>query len=104
MDVKAWFIDRHTQIAVMIAALCVLVALALDPIWLLTLLALMISVPLIFCGQRLFPTDTSENWLAFSSSDLTRKIVGGALMLIGWSIFLRGVLARTIAALLLWAG
>ena len=104
MRFTEWFLDNQVVVATIMGGLSMLVVFALDTFWPGILGSFLISMLLIFAGARFFPTDTSVNWLEFSYPELVRKAVGGALMLIGWTLVLRLVVARAIGFLLLWMG
>jgi hypothetical protein len=93
-----WFLDQQLKIALFIGSLCVSLVFVFDSRGVQTFVSFLISLVFIFIGSKLYANDTSENWIKFSISDSIRKMFGGALMLIGWIIFLRAVLALAIAS------
>ena len=102
---KDWLLERQIWIAVAVAAASVLLMIVLGhPRWLGAAAAALIALVPIFIGGRLFAGDTSENWLRFSYIETGRSIIGGVLMLLGWAVLLRGVLASAIGAGLLKMG
>ncbi|MEO5858039.1 MAG: hypothetical protein ABIR33_03730 [Pyrinomonadaceae bacterium] len=98
-----WFLSRQFYIALIVGIVCVSIVTAIDYRGIQSLVVLLISLGFIYLGDRLFDSDTTENWLTLSFSQILKNAFGSALILIGWGLFLRGLLAVTIAALLLWA-
>jgi len=67
------------------------------------LFTFLFSLIFAFCGQKLMTVETTENWLKLSYSDIISNVSGGVFLLLGWTVFLRGVFALSIAALFLQA-
>ena len=95
-----WFLDRQLKIAVLLGGVCVLIIFLLDFRVAQALLSSFFSLLLIFAGQKLYSVETSENWLRFSYLDTLKAVVGGSLMLLGWLMLLRRVLALAISVLI----
>ena len=66
-----------------------------------TLIVYVVSSGLVIGGQKLFQGNTTENWLQASYSSLVKNVVGGVLLILGWVLFLRGVISIAVAALVL---
>jgi len=99
-----WFIYWQTRILGFFGSVCVLILFLFDFRGFQSLLLFLVSIALILSGNQLFTGDTSENWLKISYAEMTKNTLGGVLMLFGWMIFLRGVFAVTMAALILKMG
>ena len=84
-------------------AICLILIFLLDFRGIQSLILFLFSAAIIFLGQKIFTGDTSENWLNFSYAEIAKNTLGGALILIGWIIFMRGVFAVAISALILKA-
>jgi hypothetical protein len=99
---REWFLDNQVRLMGVIAALCVLATLIARGGWPLILVFSLASICLAALGGYLFSNETE--WVEWSWSQLFLNILGGALMLMGWVILLRGVVALTVATVLLAAG
>jgi hypothetical protein len=99
---REWFLDYQVRIMAAISALCVIAMLAARGGWWLILIFSLASIGLAALGGHLFSNETE--WVEWSWSQLFLNILGGALMLMGWVILLRGVVALTVATVLLAAG
>jgi hypothetical protein len=64
------------------------------------LFTFLFSLIFAFCGQKLLTAETSENWLKFSYFDIIKNVLSGVFLLLSRMVFLRGVFALSIAALL----
>ena len=104
MKIIDWFINRQAAISGILGAICSVIVLLIDYRGVSVLLLSIFCFGVIFAASRLYQTDTSENWLDSSWSGLLRNVIGGVLMLFGWTVLLRGVLSITIAAILLKLG
>ena len=96
-----WFLERQLKIVLILGVICVAIIFAVDFRGLQALIILLVSSILILGGNKIYEVETSENWLKFSYFGIIKNIFGASLMVFGWSIFLRGVLALAIASLLL---
>lgn len=96
-----WFFERQTKFALFIGIICISIISLFDFRGVQAIIFLFIALLLIFLGQKLYSTDTSENWIRFSYSDSIKKICGGVLIFVGWLIFLRQVLALAISSFFL---
>ena len=99
-----WFFDRQLKITFILGIICLAIIFTFDFRGLQALSIFLVSLVLIFSGFKLYAVDSSENWLNFSYSEIIKNGIGGALMIIGWLIFLRGVLALAIGSLILRFG
>jgi hypothetical protein len=97
-----WFVDWHLRIMLVLGAICLPIVFLLDYRGFQCLFGFFISFFLVFFGQKLYESDTSENWLEFSIFKSAQNVIGGILILFGWMIFLRGVFAIAIASLVLY--
>ena len=95
------FLDWQLKIFLILGFISVSIVFLLDFRGFPALFLFLFALALIFTGQKLYSIETSENWLKFSYSETLKNIIGGVLMLIGWGVFLRGVLSLAIAALFL---
>ena len=100
----SWFFDRQLKIVLILGIICLAIVFAFDFRGVQALLAFSVSLILIFSGCKLYEIDTSENWLKFSYTEIVKNSVGGALMMIGWWIFLSKVLALAIGSMILRIG
>ena len=99
---KDLFLDNQIWIALILGGVCVLIIfLIVGERGMHALVTASCSLVLIGIGGKLFETDTSENWVKISYGVLVKHAIGGGLMLIGWGLMLRGVVAPVIASLLL---
>jgi hypothetical protein len=96
-----WFLDWQLKIVLILGVICSAIVFAFDFRGLQALISLLISLILIFGGSKIYAVETSENWINFSYSEIIKNVFGGALRIIGWTIFLRRVLALAIASLIL---
>jgi hypothetical protein len=96
-----WFLDWQLKIVLTLGVICVAIVFVSDFRGVQALIFFLISLILIFGGNKIYAAETSENWLKFSYTEIIKNIFAGALMLIGWMIFLRRVLALAIASLIL---
>jgi hypothetical protein len=100
---KDWFLERQTRIAFIFGLVCILaIVAASDQRWPQAIASLAISLVFIFFAQRLYCSDTTENWLRLSYGEILKNVLSGVVMLIGWTIFLRLVFGLAIGAVLLW--
>jgi hypothetical protein len=104
MKIIDWFINCQAKIAGILGAICSAIVLLIDFRGVSVLILSIFCFGMIFAASRLYEADTSENWLDSSWRGLFRKVIGGVLMLLGWMFLLRGVISRTIAAILLKLG
>ena len=98
---KDWFLENQFKLGFGLGIVCVAIVFVLDARGPQAVLALAIALLMIYVGSRLFENDTSENWLSTSYGGLFRNVIGGVLMLTGWVLMLRGVIALAIASVLL---
>ena len=99
---RDWFLNNQVRIIAVASLACVLATIVTGGGWWLILLFSLASTAVVAVGWLLF-TNESE-WLDWSWSQMLLNILGGALMLIGWVVFLRGVVVLTIAKVLLASG
>ena len=95
------FLDHQLKILVILSALCITIVSLLDWRWLQVVLYDLLALLLSFLGGRFFEGDTSENWLGTSIGGMAKNAIGGASLLIGWTIFLEKVLSVAVATILL---
>jgi hypothetical protein len=95
------FLNWQLKVMFVLGLVCLAVIFIFDFRGLPAVFTFVFSLIFAFCGQKLFAAETSENWLKFSYSDIIKNILGGVFLLLGWTVFLRGVFALSIAALLL---
>lgn len=95
-----WFFDKQLKLAFFLGCVCLVVVFSFDSSALQVLLSFLFSLLLIFAGNRLYLTETSENWLRFSYLEILKNIIGTVFVLIGWMILLRRVLALAIALII----
>lgn len=96
---REWFLDNQVRIMALIGGLCVVATFIARGGWPLILVFSLASICLAAVGGYLFSNETE--WLEWSWSELFLNVLGGALMLFGWVILLRGVVALTVATVLL---
>jgi hypothetical protein len=95
-----WFLDRQLKFAVFLGLICILIIFLFDFRAPQAFFSFLFSLLLIFAGHKLYLIETTENWLKFSYARILKNIIGGALLLIGWGMFLRTVLALAIAVII----
>lgn len=93
-----WFFDHQLKLAAFLGFLCFVIIFLLDFGWRQALLAIVVALLFIFAGSKVYLTETSENWLKLSYTEILKNIVGGALMLIGWALLVRRVFTFAVAA------
>ena len=98
------FLDWQLKIFLIVGLICIVVVFLFDFRGVQAIVFYLFSATLIFEKKKIYQIETSENWLKLSYSGIFRNIFGGVLMLLGWGIFLRGVLAPAIASMFLKAG
>lgn len=101
---KEWLLNHQTMIVLVLGVVAVFTVFLLDERGPLALMSLVASLVLIAVGQYLFLGYSSENWLSISYGDFLKNVIGTVLMGLGWIVFLRGVLALAIAAMVLRMG
>ena len=101
---KKWILSNQTPIALIVGICSLIVVFLFDVRGVEVLMAFAMSFGLIALGGRLFEPDTSENWLEISYGGMICNVIASVLLLIGWTILLRRVLAAAIAAILLRMG
>ena len=101
---KKWILTNQTLIALVIGACSVPIVFLFDFRGPVALGTFVISMVFIAVGSRLFESDTSENWLEVSYGGMITNALGAVLLLFGWIVLLRGVLALAIGAILLRIG
>ena len=94
---KAW----QVRLIFIVGIISVAIVFAIDYRGFVSLFSLIFSFALIYFGNRIFVEDTSENWLKFTLSDTAKSVIGYILVFFGGILFLRGVLAIAIGALIL---
>jgi hypothetical protein len=97
------FRDWQLKLHLTLGVICLIIIFIFDWRGINSAFAFVFSFLLVFVGQKLYEDDTTENWLKFSFGSTAKSVVGGALMFIGWILFLRQVLAIAIASLFLSA-
>jgi hypothetical protein len=102
--IKDWFFDHQVKLAIGLGVVSAAIVLCLDERGPQAVAKVLVSVLLIYAGDRLVQYDTSENWLSISYGQLIKNVIGSVLMLFGWVGLLRGVIALAIAAILLRMG
>lgn len=98
-----WFIDLQLKIFGILGSLSVLMVFLFDFRGPQTLAVFLFTFAMVFVGQKIFVGDTSENWLQYSYFGLLKNTIGGGLVIVGWFIFLRGVVAVALASIILKA-
>lgn len=96
-----WFLNSQLKIIILLGWLAVVIIFFFDSRVFQALLSFLFSILLVFAGHKLYSIETAENWLKFSYLETLKSIFGGALMLIGWLIFFRRVLALAITSIIL---
>lgn len=100
-----WFLERQAWIVLVLGIVCVLIIAGVgDYRWPQATAGVLISFVFVLIAQKLYQADTTENWLNIKCSDLVKNIFSGVFTLLGWSVFLRGVLALAVGAALLKMG
>jgi Ca2+/Na+ antiporter len=92
------------KLLLLLGVICLMVILLVDFRGIQSVLVFTISFLFVFFGHKLYEGENSENWLNFSFFSSAKNAVGSVLILFGWIIFLRGVLAVAIASVLLRLG
>lgn len=99
-----WFFDWQLKIVFIVGIICLAIIFAVDFNGLQAVFIFLFSLLSIFSGSKLYTVESSESWLKISYSEIIKNAIGGALMMIGWVIFLRGLLALAIASVILKIG
>lgn len=96
-----WFLDNQLKILLILGAVCTAIVFIFDFRGVRALLDFLLSIMLVFVGQKSYQDDTAENWLKFSYANTLMSVIGIIIIFWGWIIFLQGVLALAIASILL---
>jgi len=95
---KTWFLNNQIKILIIVGIISTAIVFFLDDRILVAVSAFIFSLLLVLLGSKL---SENSNWSDFSFFAVFKNVLGGALMIIGWVIFLRVLVGLSIAAVLL---